>query len=78
MGKLFAINAEIEEEIRFEPQDIPLDIVYEDDDILVINKPRDLVVHPGAGTLTVRYLMRFSIIIRRLLMSARGYRSPSG
>jgi 23S rRNA pseudouridine1911/1915/1917 synthase len=35
--------------IRFEPQDIPLDIVYEDDDILVINKPRDLVVHPGAG-----------------------------
>ncbi|VUC78134.1 ftsH suppressor protein SfhB [Salmonella sp. NCTC 11881] len=33
----------------FEAQDIPLDIVYEDDDILVINKPRDLVVHPGAG-----------------------------
>jgi 23S rRNA pseudouridine1911/1915/1917 synthase len=32
-----------------EPQDIPLNIVYEDDDILVINKPRDLVVHPGAG-----------------------------
>ena len=35
--------------MRFEPQDIPLNIVYEDDDILVINKPRDLVVHPGAG-----------------------------
>ncbi|MCZ8487991.1 pseudouridine synthase [Vibrio lentus] len=33
-----------------EAQDIPLDIVYEDDDLLVINKPRDLVVHPGAGT----------------------------
>lgn len=48
-GEAVAINAEIEEEIRFEPQDIPLDIVYEDDDILVINKPRDLVVHPGAG-----------------------------
>ncbi|MCQ2096340.1 MAG: RluA family pseudouridine synthase [Fibrobacter sp.] len=32
-----------------EPQDIPLDIVYEDDDIVVINKPRNLVVHPGAG-----------------------------
>ncbi len=44
-----AIDAEIDEEIRFEAQDIPLDIVYEDDDILVINKPRDLVVHPGAG-----------------------------
>lgn len=31
------------------PQDIPLDIVYEDDDLLVINKPQGLVVHPGAG-----------------------------
>lgn len=30
-------------------QDIPLDIVYEDEDILVINKPAGLVVHPGAG-----------------------------
>ena len=39
----------IEEEARWEPQDIALDIVYEDSDILVINKPRDLVVHPGAG-----------------------------
>ena len=40
---------QIEEEARWEPQDIALDIVYEDSDILVINKPRDLVVHPGAG-----------------------------
>ncbi|RFN35487.1 23S rRNA pseudouridine(1911/1915/1917) synthase RluD, partial [Salmonella enterica] len=48
-GERVAIDAEIDEEIRFEAQDIPLDIVYEDDDILVINKPRDLVVHPGAG-----------------------------
>ncbi len=45
-----AINAEIEEEARFEPQHIPLDIVYEDEDIIIINKPRDLV-HPGAGKL---------------------------
>lgn len=30
-------------------EDIPLDIIYEDDDIAVINKQRDLVVHPGAG-----------------------------
>ena len=32
-------------------EDIPLDIVYEDDDIIVINKPKGLVVHPGAGNL---------------------------
>ncbi len=32
-----------------EPEDIPLDIVYEDDQLLVINKPAGLVVHPGVG-----------------------------
>ncbi len=32
-----------------EPQDIPLDIVYEDDDLLVFNKPAGMVVHPAAG-----------------------------
>ncbi|MDD6364610.1 MAG: RluA family pseudouridine synthase [Bacteroidales bacterium] len=31
------------------PEDIPLDIVYEDDDVLVINKPAGMVVHPGHG-----------------------------
>ena len=31
------------------PQDIPLDIVYEDNDIIVINKPKGMVVHPAAG-----------------------------
>lgn len=32
-----------------EPQDIPLDIVYEDADVLLVNKPKDMVVHPSAG-----------------------------
>lgn len=32
-----------------EPEDIPLDVVYEDDDVMVINKPAGLVVHPGVG-----------------------------
>ena len=31
------------------PEDIPLDIVYEDDDLLVVNKPAGMVVHPGHG-----------------------------
>lgn len=34
------------------PEDIPLDIVYEDDDLIVINKPAGLVVHPGCGNYT--------------------------
>ena len=31
------------------PEDIPLDILYEDDDLLVVNKPKGMVVHPSAG-----------------------------
>jgi 23S rRNA pseudouridine1911/1915/1917 synthase len=34
---------------RIEPEDIPLDLLHEDDSLLVINKPPFLVVHPGAG-----------------------------
>ena len=37
------------QEVDILPEDIPLDIVYEDDDVLVINKPKGLVVHPAAG-----------------------------
>ncbi|MDR5612570.1 MAG: 23S rRNA pseudouridine(1911/1915/1917) synthase RluD [Arsenophonus sp.] len=44
-----AIDVLIEEDMLWQPQNIPLNIVYEDDEIIVINKPRDLVVHPGAG-----------------------------
>ena len=34
------------------PENIPLDIVYEDDDLLVVNKPKGMVVHPAAGNYT--------------------------
>lgn len=45
------IKIEIEEprKVNIEAQEIPLNIVYEDNDILVINKQKGLVVHPGAG-----------------------------
>lgn len=36
-------------ETEIKPQDIPLDIIYEDNDILVVNKQKGLVVHPGNG-----------------------------
>jgi 23S rRNA pseudouridine1911/1915/1917 synthase len=48
-GENITINATVEADVRFEAQDLPLNIVYEDDDILVINKPAGFVVHPGAG-----------------------------
>jgi len=37
------------EKINYAPQDIPLEILFEDEDLIVINKPAGLVVHPGAG-----------------------------
>lgn len=37
------------QDMEFQPTEMPLDIVYEDEDILVVNKPADLVVHPAAG-----------------------------
>lgn len=39
-------------ELSIEPENIPLDIVYEDDDVLVVNKPKGMVVHPAAGNYT--------------------------
>jgi 23S rRNA pseudouridine1911/1915/1917 synthase len=48
-------NDEVEVELAapisasFLPEDIPIDIVYEDDDLIVVNKPAGLVVHPAAG-----------------------------
>ena len=35
--------------LEAEPEDIPLDIIYEDDDVIVLNKPRGMVVHPAPG-----------------------------
>ena len=37
--------------LDIEPQNIPLDILYEDNDVLLVNKPKDMVVHPSAGHL---------------------------
>ncbi len=36
-------------ETTIEPENIPLDILYEDDDLLIVNKPKGMVVHPSAG-----------------------------
>jgi 23S rRNA pseudouridine1911/1915/1917 synthase len=43
---------EMPEQFAFSPEDIPLEVVYEDSSIIVINKPPGLVVHPAAGNWT--------------------------
>ena len=48
-GEVVRIDAELVEQTASLPEAIPLDIVHEDDDLLVINKPAGLVVHPAVG-----------------------------
>lgn len=45
------IDIEKPKEVKLEAQEIPLDVIYEDNDILVVNKQKGLVVHPGNGNL---------------------------
>lgn len=51
-GETITLIATIYEHSDDQPEDIPLNIIYEDDHLLVINKPAGLVVHPGAGNWT--------------------------
>jgi len=49
VGDIITIDEYVEEEMNVEPENIPLDIVYEDDDVIVVNKPNGMVVHPAIG-----------------------------
>ncbi len=48
-GELIELEATSEEEVSWQGEDIPLTIVYEDEDIIIVNKPAGMVVHPAAG-----------------------------
>lgn len=48
-GETISIEIPAVEQVRWAAQSLPLDIVFEDDHVLVLNKPAGLVVHPGAG-----------------------------
>jgi len=48
-GEEITLDAEPEVVITCEPEEIPLDIIYEDDNLLIVNKPAGLVVHPAVG-----------------------------
>ena len=48
-GELLELRAELEPQGDWIAEDIPLQVIYEDEDLVVIDKPAGLVVHPGAG-----------------------------
>ncbi len=49
VGDKVVVQPEKPQKIDLEPENIPLDIVYEDDDVIVVNKPQGMVVHPAPG-----------------------------
>ena len=51
-GKVIAVMIPAPETLDLQPENIPLDIVYEDEDLLVVNKPKGMVVHPAPGNYT--------------------------
>jgi hypothetical protein len=48
-GELLAVELPEPEVLEVLPEDIPLDILYEDSDVILVNKPKGMVVHPAAG-----------------------------
>jgi 23S rRNA pseudouridine1911/1915/1917 synthase len=48
-GECFLVTLPAPAEVPLVPQDIPLDVVFEDRDVIVVNKPRGMVVHPAPG-----------------------------
>jgi len=65
LGDSIEVDDELDYEIHVEAENIPLDIVYEDDDLLVINKQSGMVVHPApghyTGTLVNALLYRYNL-----------------
>ena len=48
-GQQVSVQVREPEEMNIEPQEMPLDILYEDGDVCIVNKPKGMVVHPAAG-----------------------------
>ena len=65
LGDSIMVDDELDYEIHVEPENIPIDIVYEDDDLLIINKESGMVVHPApghyTGTLVNALLYKFNL-----------------
>ncbi|MDR1579670.1 MAG: RluA family pseudouridine synthase, partial [Synergistaceae bacterium] len=63
LGEKYAVSMPPAEKLAFQPEEVPFGVVYTDDDIIVVDKPAGLVVHPApghySGTLVHGLLHRF-------------------
>ena len=64
------------EKLNVEPENIPLDILYEDDDLLVVNKPKGMVVHPAPGHYTGTLVNALMYHCRENLSGINGVMRP--
>lgn len=64
-GDVISFTVPEPKEISLEPENIPLDVIYEDSDLLIVNKPRGMVVHPAPGNYS-------STLVNALLWHCKG------
>jgi len=70
-GQRVVVDIPPPEPLEAQPEAIPLDVVYEDDDIIVVNKPQGMVVHPAAGN-------RAGTLVNALLAHSQGLSGIGG
>lgn len=75
-GDVFTVCLPEPEPCNAEPEDIPLDIVYEDDDVIVVNKPQGMVVHPAPGHASGTLVSALLWHCRDSLSDINGVRRP--
>jgi 23S rRNA pseudouridine1911/1915/1917 synthase len=75
-GSVVQVTIPDPEDLDVEPEDIPLDIVYEDDDVIVVNKPRGMVVHPAPGNMSGTLVNALLFHCEGTLSSINGVKRP--
>ncbi|MFD1677298.1 RluA family pseudouridine synthase [Alicyclobacillus fodiniaquatilis] len=70
VNQQYVVDLPAEEPVTIVGDDLPLDIVYEDEDVVVVNKPRGLVVHPAPGHL--RGTLVNALVARGIILSSLG------
>ncbi|MDR2402985.1 MAG: RluA family pseudouridine synthase, partial [Spirochaetaceae bacterium] len=73
-GDLLELSWTAPEPLNLIPEDIPLDIIYEDERVVVINKAQGMVVHPGAGNRTGT--LANALLFRRICRGGSGEGVP--
>lgn len=76
LGDLITVDVPDPVDLKIEPQYIPLDIIYEDSDILVVNKPQGMVVHPAPGNYTYTLVNALMYHCKDSLSGINGFIRP--